>query len=261
MRYLFTLLLFLVPALGVWTFVEADRWQLWFPENVSSFGGDIDWLFNVIMYMVAFTFVLTEVCLAWFVFKYSAKNDTKGAFTHGSHKLEMVWTAIPAVALLFIAFLQMGTWAKIKFEGNFPKDGQYTREKPIAEVWASQFDWRIRYPGDDGVLGTVDDLERSWEFVVPVNTDVVFNLRTRDVIHSFFVPEFRLKQDALPGHTIPMWFNAQKEGVYDLVCAELCGWGHYKMSGRVTVVSKEEFEKRMSEIKAEWFSNGKELGE
>jgi len=261
MRYLFTLMLLLVPILGVWTFVEADRWQLWFPQNVSSFGAEIDGLFDLIMYMVAFTFIVTEVALAWFVFKYSSNRPGKGAFTHGSHKLEMIWTAIPAVALLFIAFAQMETWAKVKFESNFPKDGKYTKEKPIAELWASQFDWRVRYPGDDGTLGTVDDLERSYEFVVPVNTDVVFHLRSRDVIHSFFVPEFRLKQDALPGHTIPVWFRAEKEGIYDLVCAELCGWGHYKMSGRMTVLSQADFDKRMADIKAEWFSNGKEQGQ
>lgn len=261
MRYLFALMLLLVPILGVWTFVEADRWQLWFPQNVSSFGAEIDGLFNLIMYMVAVTFIVTEVCLAWFVFKYSKTRSDKGAFTHGSHKLEMIWTAIPAVALLFIAFAQMGTWAKVKFEGNFPAAGKYTRATPIAEVWASQFDWRFRYAGDDGVIGTVDDLESSFEFCVPVNTDVVFNLRSRDVIHSFFVPEFRLKQDALPGHTIPVWFNAQKEGIYDLVCAELCGWGHYKMAGRVRVLSQADFDKRMTELKAEWYSNGKEQGE
>jgi cytochrome c oxidase subunit 2 len=258
MRYLATLLFLLVPILGVWTFMKADDWHCWFPQNVSSFGAQIDGLFNLIMYMVAFTFIVTEVCLAWFVFKYSKARADKGEFTHGSHKLEMIWTAIPALALLFIAFTQMETWALVKFEKNFPKNGPYSIEKPIAEVWASQFDWRFRYPGEDGQFGTVDDLERSFEFVVPVNTDVVFRLRSRDVIHSFFVPEFRLKQDALPGHTIPVWFKAEKEGVYDLVCAELCGWGHYKMAGVVRVVSAAEYEKFQAELKAHWYSNGKE---
>jgi cytochrome c oxidase subunit 2 len=258
MRLLFSLMLLAVPILGVWTFVKAPEWQVWFPQNVSSFGGEIDHLFDLIMWMVAFTFIVTEVALAWFVWKYSAKRADKGVFTHGSHKLEMLWTAIPAVALLFIAFSQMGTWAKIKFEKNFPQSGPYTLEKPLAEVWASQFDWRFRYAGADGVLGTVDDVESAYEFVVPVHTDVVFRLRSRDVIHSFFVPEFRLKQDALPGHTIPVWFKAEKEGIYDLVCAELCGWGHYKMAGQVRVVSESEFKARMDALEAHWFSNGKE---
>lgn len=258
MRLIAFLLLIAVPILGVYTFVNAQEHNWWFPPAYSTFAPDIDWLFNFIMYMVAFTFIVTEVALAWFVWQYSAKRNDKGVFTHGSHKLEMIWTAIPAVALLVIAFTQMETFAKIKFASGFPTEGPYTREKPIAEVWASQFDWRFRYPGDDGVLGTVDDLESSYEFVVPVGVDVVFHLRARDVIHSWFVPEFRLKQDALPGHTIPVWFNATKEGSYDLVCAELCGWGHYKMAGRVRVVSAQEFEAYMAELKAKWFSNGKE---
>ena len=86
----------------------------------------------------------------------------------------------------------------------------------------------------------------------------MFHLRSRDVIHSFFVPQFRLKQDALPGHTIPVWFKADKLGVYDLVCAELCGWGHYKMAGRVRVVTQEEFDKRMADMSKHWFDNGSE---
>jgi cytochrome c oxidase subunit 2 len=247
-----------VPVLGVWTFVDAQNHGWWFPERASTFAPDIDHLFDLIMYMVGFTFILTEVALVWFVFKYSKKRHDKGAFTHGNHTLEMVWTAIPALALLYIAFSQMGTWADIKFKKNFPHDGRFTAEHPIADVWASQFDWRFRYAGDDKQLGTVDDIENAYEFVVPVNEPVVFNLHSRDVIHSFFVPQFRLKQDALPGHTIPVWFEADKEGLYDLVCAELCGWGHYKMAGRVRVVSAKEFEERMAAMKKHWFDNGSE---
>jgi cytochrome c oxidase subunit 2 len=258
MRIIATLLLLSVPVLGVYTFVDAANHGWWFPPAVSTYAPKIDGLFNLILYMVGFTFLVTEVALVWFVFRYSKRSADKGAFTHGNHQLEMVWTAIPATALLFIAFKQMGTWAEIKFEKSFPTHGRFTREKPIAEVWASQFDWRFRYPGDDGVIGTVDDVENAFEFVVPVREPVVFHLRSRDVIHSFFVPQFRLKQDALPGHTIPVWFQAEEEGLYDLVCAELCGWGHYKMAGRVRVVSAQEFDQRMAAAKSAWFSNGSE---
>lgn len=265
MRYLAFLFLILVPILGVWTFVDAPNHNWWFPENHSTFGGEIDHLFNVILWMVGITFVATEVLLAWYFFKYSKQRHDKAVFTHGNHKLEMIWTAVPAVLLLVIAFLQMGTWARIKFKKNFPA-GVYSLEKPIGEVWASQFDWRARYPGDDGVLGTSDDFENAFEFVVPADTDVVFDLRSRDVIHSFFVPEFRLKQDALPGHTIPVWFNARLrpqdvergESTYDLVCAELCGWGHYKMAGRVRVMRQDLFDAWQAQAKAAWFSNGSE---
>ncbi len=265
MRYLGFLLFILVPILGVWTFVIADEHGWWFPLNVSSFGGRIDGLFYLILWMVGITFVITEVLLAWFFFQYSKRRPDKGVFTHGNHKLEMFWTAIPALLLLFIAFSQMGTWAEIKFTKGFPR-GRYSIESPLAEVWASQFDWRARYHGQDGLLGTVDDLESAYEFVVPADTDIVFLLRSRDVIHSFFVPEFRVKQDALPGHTIPMWFRvglrpedqAAGESRFDLVCAELCGWGHYKMAGSVRVLREDKFAEWMAATQAHWSSNGTE---
>src|SRR6185436_17443856 len=130
-------------------------------------------------------------------------------------------------------------WADIKFVGRAPKDGRWTLEKPLAEVRAAQFEWRFAYPGADGVLGTIDDVETPFELVVPVDADVVLRLVSRDVIHSFFVPQFRLKQDVVPGRAILIWFHATRTGTYDLVCAELCGWGHYKMAGRVRVVTAE----------------------
>ncbi len=265
MRLILFLLLIAVPILGCWTFVRAEELGAWFPGNFSTYGPDIDALFSLIMWPIAITFVGTEVVLAWFCLRYSAKRTDKSVYTHGNHKLEMIWTAVPALVLLGIAFSQMETFGKIKFQKNFPK-GEYSIEKPIAEVWASQFDWRMRYPGKDGTLGNVDDLENSFEFAVPADTDVVFLLRSRDVIHSFFVPEFRLKQDALPGHTIPVWFNAKLrpedeqrgESTFDLVCAELCGWGHYKMAGRVRVMRKDKYQAWLSDLEKDWFTNGKE---
>ena len=87
-RLIVTILLLLVPILGVYTFVVADsRYDMWFPANVSTYGPEIDRLFNLILYMVGVTFILTELCLVWFVWKYSAKRHDKGAFTHGNHKL------------------------------------------------------------------------------------------------------------------------------------------------------------------------------
>ena len=255
MRLLVTLLLFLVPILGVWTFWTADENGWWLPEAVTTYAPDIDYLFNLILWMVAVFFILTECLLAWFFFKYSKKDEAKGVYSHGNHKLEMVWTAVPGLCLLFIAFSQMGTWADIKFRGNMPE------EAPIAHVWASQLDWMIQYPGADGQFGTWDDVEVNHLFKVPGGENVVFTLHSRDVLHSFFVPEFRLKQDAVPGMAIPVWFNVEPEhtgNTYDLICAELCGWGHYKMAGRVEVVSREEFDAWIVEQQANVMSNGTE---
>ena len=252
MRLLLSFLLFLVPTLGVWTFYTAADHGWWMPPGVSTYARDIDYLFYLILWMVAFFFILTEGLLVYFVFKYAKEDDTKAVFSHGNHKLELIWTVIPGILLLVIAFSQMGTWAKIKYRGNLPQT------EPIAHVWASQFDWQMQYPGADGVFGTWDDIESPHLFKVPVDEDVVFILHSRDVLHSFFVPQFRLKQDAVPGMAIPIWFNSKTEGIYDLICTELCGWGHYKMAGRVEVVSREEYDAWMEDQKTIVMSNGTE---
>jgi cytochrome c oxidase subunit 2 len=273
MRYLAFVLFLLVPILGVYTFVKADDWGLWFPEHVSTIGPGVDGLFNLILIPVTITFLGTELVLAWSLFKFSSPRLAgKSVFTHGSHKLEMVWTAIPAILLVVIAFAQLGQWADIRFESGFKEDleesettldwypyakGGLQGDLPVfAEVWASQFDWRIVYPDETGDLHGVDRLEVPFEFVVPVDTKVIFHLRSRDVLHSFFVPEFRLKQDAVPGMTIPVWFQAEKAGTYDLICAELCGWGHYKMAGSVKVLPKDEFKTWLEAKRAEYYSGG-----
>jgi cytochrome c oxidase subunit 2 len=248
LRVVTTLLLLAVPVLGVWTFVKADDWGLWFPPIVSSYGGDIDFLFYVILWMVAITFVGTELLLVWFVWRYSKKDPTRAAYTHGNHTLELVWTAIPALLLIFVAFSQMKAWTTVKM--NFPEEGPYTLERPLMEVYASQFDWRARYPDAQGNFQGADVVEVPYDITVPVGTPVVFRLKSRDVLHSFFVPVFRLKQDAVPGMSIPVWFEATETGSYDLICAELCGWGHYKMAGRIHVVEQDEFERWLADKRA-----------
>ena len=240
MRALATLLLLAVPVLGVWTFVKAEDWGLWFPPIVSSYGARIDELFYVILWMVTVTFIGTEVLLVWFVFRYSKRDPTRALYTHGNHTLELVWTGIPAVLLIFVAFSQMEAWSDVKI--NFPEEGPYTVEKPLMEVYASQFDWRVRYPDAQGNFQGTDVIEVPYDITVPADTKVVFRLKSRDVLHSFFVPVFRLKQDAVPGMEIPVWFEATQPGDYDLICAELCGWGHYKMAGRIHVLPKDEFD-------------------
>ena len=158
----------------------------------------------------------------------------------------MVWTIIPAAILVFIALYQMDTWASIKFRSAAPK------VPPLAEITARQFQWVMRYPGPDGKLNTQDDLFAVNDLHFVKNQTALIYLKSSDVIHSFFLPQMRIKQDAVPGMTIPVWFDADKAGKYELVCAELCGWGHYKMRGNVTVHdTDEEFQKWQSEKLAE----------
>ena len=110
----------------------------------------------------------------------------------------------------------------------------------------------MRYPGPDGKLNTQDDLFTVNDLHFVKNRTALIYLKSSDVIHSFFLPQMRIKQDAVPGLTIPVWFDADTAGKYDLACAELCGWGHYKMRANVTVhETPEEFQKWLDEKLAE----------
>lgn len=215
----------------------------WLPENVSTFGVEIDRLFYFIYYLTGITFVAVQVTLLVFLFRYRAKDDGRRAtYTHGNTTLEIVWTAIPAVILAGLALAGSTTWANIK-----------ARQPPtnfVLEVTAKQFNWEIRYPGLDGQIGTEDDYVVDNDFHVPVHKVVRIQLKSRDVIHSFFVPQMRLKQDAVPGREIPVWFEATKVGKYEVPCAELCGFGHSGMRGWVHVDSPEDYAKWAAEKKA-----------
>ena len=214
----------------------------WLPPNVSSvspmhFGADIDHLFVLILWITGIVFMGTSIAIGYATWRFRAVPGGKARYTHGSQRLEVVWTIIPSAILVFIGLYQMGTWASIKFRSSQPK------VKPTAEVVARQFQWMIRYPGPDNKLYTPDDFHTINDLHFVKDAPILIHLKSRDVLHSFFLPYFRIKQDAVPGLTIPVWFDADKPGTYDIVCAELCGWGHYKMRGAVTVHSTQrEFE-------------------
>jgi cytochrome c oxidase subunit 2 len=206
----------------------------WLPQNVSTYGAQIDWLFYLIYYVTAATFFGVQICLLVFIFIYRDKGDRRATYTHGNTTLEIIWTAIPAALLVLLALMSRSTWAYIK-ETQPPTDF-------VIQVTAKQFNWEIAYPGADGKLDTEDDVKMDNEFHVPVDKTVRIHLKARDVIHSFFVPEFRLKQDAVPGRDIPVWFKATKPGKYEVPCAELCGFGHSGMVGFVHVDTQADYD-------------------
>jgi cytochrome c oxidase subunit II len=201
----------------------------------STYSADIDRLYYIILFITGVVFVLTEFLLVYFLIKYRKREGQPAAYTHGSTKAEIIWTGIPFVIVVALAFMSMGVWERIKDPRVFPEDGYEI------SVSSRQFEWETRYPGADGQLGTADDFTLLNLMHVPANRPVVVHLESEDVIHSFFIPEFRLKQDAVPGMTIPIWFEATQAGEYTLGCAELCGIGHYRMSGRVIAQSAAEF--------------------
>jgi cytochrome c oxidase subunit II len=221
-------------------------------EVVSTFGKEIDSLFLIILWITGIVFIGTQVVMVWAMHRFVDQRDTQGRpvrqaeYFHGSQRLEVIWTIIPAAILVFIALYQMGTWAEIKFRSAAPK------VPPLAEITGRQFQWVMRYPGPDGRLNTRDDLVVVDDLHFVKNKTALIYLKSSDVLHSFFLPQLRMKQDAVPGLTIPVWFDCHESGKYELVCAELCGWGHYKMRGQVTVhETDEQFQQWIDEKLAE----------
>jgi cytochrome c oxidase subunit II len=234
----FWAILFLtVPVFGVATFIVAPYYNHWFPKDISEHGRVIDQLFMFILWLTGILFIATECALFYFAWKYDSRSNPQPAkFSHGSHTLEVVWTILPAVTLLFIAIYQMNAWADAKMRKP---------DIPItAEITGRQFNWDVRYPGKDGALHTPDDIIRvDGQIHLPANEEILLLINSKDVLHSFFLPNLRMKQDVVPGMDQYMWFKARETAVVDIVCAELCGWGHYKMSGRATFEPREDFDK------------------
>jgi cytochrome c oxidase subunit 2 len=248
-------LFLLVPILGVAVFVlaAADVAPLqghWLPVNINDHGRVIDSLFMFILYLTGVIFVATGLVLFWFLWKYdAARNREPIKYTHGSHTLEVVWSILPAATLLFIAIYQMNAWADAKMRRPMepgPDGVLGTADDvvmpPLARVTGRQFEWRIQYAGPDRRLDTPDDTYTVNDLHVPGEEEVVLQIESEDVLHSFFLPNMRTKQDVVPGWKQFVWFRANRNGVYDLICAELCGWGHYKMRGQLTVESRRDFD-------------------
>lgn len=212
------------------------------PEAVSSYAGDIDWLINTITVFVVGWFLIAVVALLYGTFTSLKKEGGKAEYIPGIGWDQTKWVLIPVILVVLCDFyIDIATakvWSKIEIAAPPAED---VRVKATGRMW----NWIFTYPGPDGQLGTGDDIEideLDSELVIPVNKTVVIDLAARDVLHSFFVREFRFKQDVLPGRTLKRWFHPTKEGTYGLICAEICGAAHAKMRNYVKVVSQEEYE-------------------
>ncbi len=215
------------------------NWLL--PPGNSTFAGDIDFIYYVILVITGIAFVIVEFGLLWFVIRYRRRPGRKAYYTHGSMKAEVIWTAIPAVTVVVIGVMSGGVWNQVKGRNAAPADAM------VFGLTAKQFEWNATYTGADGRLGTADDFVVRNQLHVPVDQPVLIKLATEDVIHSFFVPNLRVKQDALPGKTIDVWFEATEPGEFEIACAELCGLGHYRMRAFVTVHTADDFARWMAE--------------
>ena len=215
------------------------------PETVSTFGPALDNLYYVILWITGIVFFATEITLVVFLVKYRHKEGRKAAYIHGSNKAEVIWTVIPFIIVMGLAIYSKGIWDEIRDPDRIPANAY-----PI-EVTAKQYEWNATYAGVDGQFGTADDFGSLNVLHIPVDQPVVVHLRAEEVIHSFFLPDFRVKQDAVPGMMTRVWFEATRTGEFTLACAELCGLGHYRMRGTIIVHSPADFQTWLADQQAD----------
>jgi cytochrome c oxidase subunit 2 len=201
---IWSLLFLLTLIMGVGIFLIAPWVGCGMPEVNSTFGKGIDHLYDVILWLTGLTFIGTMVALVFIVYQYAGKPGGKATYIHGNRTAEIVWTIIPAAILLFVALYQLPEYIAIRMPSSRP-------DIPVnARVVARQFEWRIVYPGPDGRTDTPDDVWIPNEMHVAKGRQVLIDLTSMDVLHSFFLPHVRIKQDAVPGLRIPVWFDTLK---------------------------------------------------
>ena len=229
----------------------------WMPELISAHGGAIDDEIVLTLIIAGIAFFLAQIALGYFILRFKARGTERATYWHENTKLEVTWTVVTLIVFVGLALRGNAVWASY-----FMSDGP--PNPVVIELTAQQFAWNIRYPGADNQFGRTspaliddslgnylgldpkdpagkDDVTAQNIMAVPVNRPVRVILRSKDVTHSFFVPQLRLKQDAVPGMAIRVHFTAVKTGEYEIACAELCGMQHYKMRGRLLVMPEEEF--------------------
>lgn len=269
------LITFFVGMYGIWVCHEALIDKM-LPVSASQHGVQYDKMFKITLIVTGIVFVITQFALFWFSFKYQSTPGRKSEFFAHNNKLEIIWTTIPAVAMAILVITGLKNWSLMTYEKYTPKDAM------VVEVVGKQFNWIIRYPGKDGVLGkknfrNINDVDNvlgmDWDDKNNMDDVVLQNgelhlikdkpvkliIGSRDVIHDVGLPHFRMKMDAVPGIVTTMWFtptittNEMKEitgnpdFVYEISCDQMCGKGHYSMRGTVIVHTEEEYKAWMAE--------------
>ncbi|CAK0767320.1 cytochrome-c oxidase [Gammaproteobacteria bacterium] len=207
--------------------------------QASSSAASIDFLIDLILVLGGFWLIVAEAALFYFIFKFRRKEGVKAQYISGEKHEEMKWIHIPHNIILLCDVVIVAVAIKVWYD---VKQVQPPADETV-RVIGQQWSWRFVHPGLDKVLGTPDDVETVDEFHVKINTTYHFQLESTDVLHSFSVPAFRLKQDAIPGRVITGWFKPTRLGEYDFQCAEICGIGHGIMKSRLIVETPEAHEK------------------
>lgn len=237
--------------------------RTWLPPLASEHGAGIDRMLRYLLVSVGALYVIGNAVLGYAVWRFSRQGRV--TLQAADVRTERRVSIIPVVIMMLVAeggvfALGLPVWGK--YYGAPPSDVM------TIEITAEQFAWNVRYPGADGKFGRTtpqlitwdnplgldrkdaaakDDLVLLNDIHMPLNRPVRIRLRSKDVIHSFYVPNFRVRQDAVPGMTIEIWFTPTETGTFELACSQLCGFGHYSMKGLVTVDSAEDFNKWLAD--------------
>ena len=267
MGLILLLVIWLITFVSTYFFI-AKTW--WLPVGASAAAAGIDHHFTTTFILMGVVFVAAQVSLGALIWIYRDRGSSSGKvdYSHGNTKLEIVWTVLTTVLFVGLNLMSSSIWASERFRAA-------EASAVGVEVTGMQFAWYFRYPGPDGKFGIakpeLEDPSAGGEAAlgldpadpaskddvvtgimeVPVGREVEVILRAHDVIHSFFVPAMRFKQDAVPGLAIHMHFTPTETGDFEIACAELCGLGHYKMHGMLKVVSQDEFDKWLAAREAE----------
>jgi cytochrome c oxidase subunit 2 len=262
----------------VFTIYEAiDHKKFYRPEAASDTGAEIDFLFDMTLWITGIVFFVTQILLFWYAWRYRHKEGKKGFYYPHNNTVEFIWTSVPAVVLAGLVLYGFKTWQKAMSSDQ--------KDPLVVEAYAQQFDWTFRYPGPDGKLGKVDfrkidagagnPLGLDWndpashddilvtELHLPLDRDVYMRLRSRDVTHAAYLPHFRMQMYANPGmdNRLPRFkptiTTAKMREItknpnfnYELACNQLCGAAHYNMRRLVMVDEVPDFQKWLSGQKA-----------
>ena len=206
-------------------------------EALSTYAADIDGLIMLIFVLVGPWFIVCEGIFFYFIIRFREKDGRRAEYITGEEKNQKRWITYPHLLVLicdlFIVVGAVRVWYDVK--QHLPEP--YETVRVVGQQWA----WSFAHPGPDKKLGTDDDIKTVDDLHIEVGKVYHYKLEARDVLHSFSVPVFRLKQDAIPGRVITGWFEATKTGTYDIQCAEICGIGHGVMAGRIIIESAEDY--------------------
>lgn len=218
----------------------------WFPHNVSAEGERIDKLVIFSFWVTGFFFALVVIALIYFTFRYRERPGSKAYYTHGTGKIERIITFLLAMSVFGV--IDMNVIHRSNEDFEFLMGKNLDRSKALrVEVQARQFEWRVRYSADNKTFGTAKDITSLNQLHLPVDRPIFVQLTSNDVVHSFYLPNFRVRQDVLPGLVNQVAFMGKEKGQYTLACSELCGLGHYRMKGYVTVEDEADFEKFLAD--------------